>query len=228
MSWQWQLTTPVDSSINVAMYDIDLFNNDANVVTALHNAGRKVTCYMEVGAWENYRPDAANFPASIKGNVMPGYPNERYLDIRSPLLRPLIEARLDLCKSKGFDAIEPDIDDAYGEGASVVGFPLTYQDQITFNTWLAGAAHARGLAIFLKNDVGQAADLAALFDGTLNEQCFQYSECGSLAAFTSRGKPVLQVEYSTPTSQFCTQANSMNFNAMAKHTSLDAYRVACR
>lgn len=228
MSWQWQLTTPVETSVDVAMYDIDVFDNSASVVAGLHAAGRRAICYMEVGAWESYRPDAASFPESLKGNVMPGYPSERYVDIRSPLLRPIIEARLDLCKAKGFDGIEPDIDDAYAEGASVVGFPLTYQDQITFNTWLAGAAHARGLAILLKNDVGQAADLAAVFDGTLNEQCFQYSECGALRAFTDRGKPVLHVEYSLATSAFCPQANAMNFNSLRKRTSLDPYRVPCR
>ena len=122
MSWQWQLTTPVDQSVNVAMYDIDLFLNSASVVTALHNAGRRVICYMEVGAWENYRPDAGSYPASILGSVMADYPSERYVDIRSPLLRPILEARLDQCKTKGFDGIEPDIDDSYTEAT---GFPLT-------------------------------------------------------------------------------------------------------
>jgi len=225
MSWQWQLTTPVDQSVNVAMYDIDLFDNSAAVVSSLHAAGRKVICYMEVGAWENYRPDAASFPASILGSVMGGYPNERYVDIRSPLLRPIIEARLDLCKAKGFDGIEPDIDDSYTENT---GFPLTRQDQITFNTWLAGAAHARGLAIMLKNGPGIATELASVFDMALSEQCFQYSECGGYSAFINLGKPVFNVEYSLATSAFCSQANAMNFNSLRKNTSLNAYRVACR
>ena len=225
MSWQWQLTTPVDQSLNVAMYDIDLFDNSASVVSALHAAGRRVICYMEVGAWENYRPDAAAFPASILGSTMGGYPNERYVDIRSPLLRPIIEARLDMCRAKGFDGIEPDIDDSYTENT---GFPLTRQDQITFNTWLAGAAHARGLKIMLKNGPGIAAALAPVFDMALNEQCFQYTECGGYSAFINLGKPVFQVEYSLATSAFCSEANTLNFNALKKRTSLDAYRVACR
>ncbi len=225
MSWQWQLTTPVDQSLSVAMYDIDLFDNSAAVVSALHAAGRKVICYMEVGAWENYRPDAASFPVSILGSTMGGYPNEKYVDIRSPLLRPIIEARLDMCRSKGFDGIEPDIDDSYTENT---GFPLTRQDQIDYNTWLAGAAHARGLKIMLKNGPGIASALASVFDMALNEQCFQYSECGGYSSFISLGKPVFQVEYSTATSAFCPQANALNFNAMRKNTSLDAYRVACR
>jgi hypothetical protein len=225
MSWQWQLTTPVDQSVNVAMYDIDLFDNGASVVSSLHAAGRKVICYMEVGAWENYRPDAGSFPASILGATMGGYPNEKYVDIRSPLLRPIIEARLDMCKAKGFDGIEPDIDDSYPENT---GFPLTRQDQINYNTWLAGAAHARGLVIMLKNGPGIAASLAPVFDMALNEQCFQYSECGGYSAFINLGKPVFQVEYSLAVSAFCPQANTLNFNAMRKNTSLNAYREACR
>ncbi len=225
MSWQWQLTMPVDQSVDVQMYDIDLFDNSASVVTALHDAGRRVICYMEAGGWENYRPDAADYPASILGNVIGGYPDERYVDIRSPLLRPIIEARLDLCKAKGFDGIEPDIDDSYTEDT---GFPLTYADQITFNTWLAGAAHDRGLAIMLKNGPGLATALAPVFDMALSEQCFQYSECGAYSSFIDLGKPVFVVEYSLATSAFCPQANAMNFNAMRKNTRLDASRTPCR
>src|SRR5262245_31838598 len=40
-TWQWQLTgLPIDQSFDVAMYDIDLFDNDASVVAALHAKGR--------------------------------------------------------------------------------------------------------------------------------------------------------------------------------------------
>jgi len=42
-----------------------------------------VRLYIEVGAAENYRPDYSQFPASALGNVLQGYSNERYLDIRS-------------------------------------------------------------------------------------------------------------------------------------------------
>ena len=38
-SWQWQLQGKIDQSYNVTMYDIDMFDNTASVVTSLHNAG---------------------------------------------------------------------------------------------------------------------------------------------------------------------------------------------
>ena len=62
-TWQWQLTgLPVDQSVDVAVYDIDLFDNDASVVAALHARGRKVICYMDAGSWEDFRPDAGAVP----------------------------------------------------------------------------------------------------------------------------------------------------------------------
>jgi hypothetical protein len=36
------------------------------------------------------------------------------------------------------------------------GFPLTASEQLTYNKWLSRTAHALGLSIALKNDLGQA------------------------------------------------------------------------
>ena len=225
-SWQWQLTgLPVDQSVDVAVYDIDLFDNDASVIAALHARGRRVICYMNAGAWENFRPDSAQFPDALKGKELDGWPGERWLDIRNlAALGPLIAARLDLCKAKGFDAVEPDNVDGYSNDS---GFPLTAQDQLTYNTFLANAAHARGLSVGLKNDLDQVTALQPLFDWALNEQCFQYAECDMLTPFATAGKAVFQAEYKGPTSAFCPQAKAMHFSAMLKHLLLDAFREAC-
>jgi hypothetical protein len=224
--WQWQLTTPVATSVDVPVYDIDLFDNDASVVAALHAEGRRVICYMSVGSWENWRPDASKFPESVKGPTIPDWPDERWLDIRQlNVVGPIIEARFDLCKARGFDAIEPDWIDNY---VQKTGFPISYADQITYNTFLANAAHARGLSIGLKNDLYQVADLLPIFDWALNEQCFEFAECDTLRPFVAAGKAVFQVEYNLDPTQFCPQANAMNFNSMKKNRELDAYRLACR
>ena len=127
-SWQWQLTSPVDQSVDAVMYDIDLFDNETSVVASLHSQGRRVVCYISVGSWENWRPDANQFPASVIGNDYEGWSGEKWLDIRQiDLLAPIMRARLDQCKAKGFDAIEPDNIDGY---TNDTGFPLTYQDQL--------------------------------------------------------------------------------------------------
>ncbi len=224
-SWQWQLTTPVNQSVNVDMYNIDLFDNPASVVASLKEKGRKVVCYMSAGSYENWRPDASKFPASVLG-ASNGWAGEKWLDIRKiELLAPIIRARLDLCKSKGFDAVEFDNVDGY---TNKTGFPLTSEDQLAYNKFLANEAHARGLSAGLKNDLDQVKELVPYFDWALNEQCFQYNECDLLTPFIKAGKAVFVAEYKLNTSQFCSKANSMNFNAIKKNLNLDATRQACR
>jgi len=226
-SWQIQFTgLPVDQSVNAALFDIDLFDNEAGVVAALHARGRKVICYFSAGSWEDWRPDAGLFPESVKGRDLSGWPGEKWLDIRRlDVLGPIMMARIDLCRAKGFDGVDPDNMDGY---ANNTGFPLTYQDQLRYNNFLADAAHARGLAIGLKNDLEQIGDLLPAFDWIINESCFDYQECHLLLPFIQAGKPVFLIEYALARSQFCPQANAMNFNAIKKRRELDAYREACR
>src|SRR2546422_8255512 len=162
-SWQWQLSsTPTDLSIHVQMYDIDAFENPASQVAAIHAAGAIAICYISGGTLENWRPDASSFPSSVAGNAVSGWPGEKWLDIRQiSILGPIMEKRMDVCVTKGFDGIEVDNVDGYTNGS---GFPLTYQDQLNYNKFLANAAHARGLSIGLKNDLGQVKDLLPYFD----------------------------------------------------------------
>ncbi|MFQ5420160.1 MAG: endo alpha-1,4 polygalactosaminidase, partial [Anaerolineae bacterium] len=108
------------------------------------------------------------------------------------------------------------------------GFPLTTNDQIAYNTWLSNQAHARGLSIGLKNDLGQIPDLVNIFDWALNEQCFQFDECADLIPFVQAGKAVFGVEYELDAADFCPQANAMNFDFLQKNLDLDAWRVSCR
>ena len=136
-SWQWQLTGTIDTSFDVDMYDIDLFDSSASLIEQLHNDGRIVICYFSAGSWEDWRPDADNYPPSVKGKALEGWPDEKWLDIRNiDVLGPLIDARLDMAVSKGCDGVEPDNVDAYTNDS---GFPLTANDQLQFNRWLAAA-----------------------------------------------------------------------------------------
>jgi len=228
-SWQWQLTDPPDLSVEAGMFDVDLFDNEAGLVASLHARGSKVVCYISVGSWEDWRPDADQFPASVIGKDYEGWPGEKWLDIRQiNALAPIMRARLDQCAAKGFDAVEPDNIDGY---ANDTGFPLTYQDQLAYNIWLAHEAHARGLSIGLKNDADQVADLLPYFDWAMTEDCFDEGWCGQVAPFVAAGKAVFAAEYTDTgitADQFCPQANAMNMNGILKHRDLDAYRQACR
>lgn len=225
MTWQWQLSGPLDLSVPVQVYDVDLFDTSAQQVAALHARGRKVICYLNAGAYEPRRPDSARFPKAVLGNAMDGWPDERWLDVRRlDLLQPLLGARLDLCRAKGFDGVEPDNVDGYANDS---GFPLSAADQLRFNRWLADAAHARGLAVGLKNDLEQVAALQPVFDFAVNEECMQYDECTMLSAFVRAGKPVLHVEYDLTPGSFCPTARRLGFSSMRKNLDLDVPRTAC-
>ena len=228
-TWQWQLgEPPIDRSFDVDVYDIDLFDNEASTVDALHAQGRKVICYVSVGSWEDWRPDKDQFPDSVIGKKYGGWPGEKWLDIRQiDLLAPIMRARLDACAAKGFDGVEPDNVDGYTNNT---GFPLTYQDQLRYNTWLADQAHARGLSIGLKNDPDQVADLLPHFDWAMTEGCFDQGWCEEMAPFIRSGKPVFAAEYTDTgitLDQFCSQATAMNVSAILKNRELDAWRQDC-
>jgi hypothetical protein len=223
-AWQWQLTTPVDTSVRVPVYDIDGFENSAAVVAKLHKLGRHVICYMNVGAWEDFRPDHRTFPAKVLGRSN-GWAGERWLDIRQwQVLGPIMAKRFDLCRTKGFDAVEPDLVDGY---ASDTGFHITTADQLRYNRAIAKLAHDRGMSVALKSDAAQAAQLVKDFDFTVNEQCAEYQECDLLKPFIASGKAVLHVEYNLPVSRFCAQTRALHFSSMRKHLNLDTWRQSC-
>ncbi len=225
-SWQWQLSGTIDTSFNVQMYDIDLFDAPQSVIDQLHAEGRTVICYFSAGSWEDWRPDAGDFPAAVIGSPLEGWPGEKWLDIRQiETLAPLMRARLDRAVQKGCDGVEPDNVDGY---ANATGFPLTAADQLAYNRFLSAEAHARGLSIGLKNDLDQIGDLLPDFDWALNEECFTYDECALLVPFIQAGKAVFGVEYDLNTTDFCPQANAMNFDFLKKHWELDAWRQSCR
>lgn len=223
-SWQWQLSTPVDTSVDAAVYDIDGADNPATVVRALHARGRRVICYVNVGAAENFRSDFSLFPPSVLGRT-DGWPGERWLDVRRiGVLGPIMARRFDMCRAKGFDAVEADLVDGYTE---TTGFPLTGADQIAYDRLIAALVHARGMSVGLKNDLGQIPALLPYFDFAVNEQCAQYHECRLLLPFVRAGKAVLHVEYALPPERFCAETKALRFSSLRKHRDLGAWRRAC-
>ena len=224
LAWQWQLDGRVDPSVDVPVYDIDGFENTAADVARLHRDGRRVVCYVNVGAWEDFRPDKDAFPESVLGREN-GWAGERWLDVRQlSVLRPVMERRFDMCRDKGFDAVEPDLVEGYG---NETGFPLTAADQLRYNRMIARIAHERGLSVGLKNDLPQIPQLLSDFDFAVNEECAQYGECARLTAFVAAGKAVFHVEYAEPTSSFCPQSRRLKLSSMRKRPDLGVWRRPC-
>jgi hypothetical protein len=227
-AWDYQLasgTIDLTALTEVDVYDIDAFTVKTSTVTTIHTGGKHAICYIDAGSWESYRPDAGRFPAKVLGKVVPGWPDERWLDIRRPdVLRPILGARLDRCAHKGFDGVEFDWIDGYQQHT---GFAITRADQLRFDRWLAMAAHARGLAVGLKNGLGLIPDLLGRYDFAVNEQCFQYHECTRYKPFLDAGKAVFNVEYELAPGSFCARAHELGISAISKHLALGAWRQGC-
>lgn len=226
LSWQWQLSGRIDTSFDVDVYDVDDVETPAATVDELHADGSKVVCYISAGSWEKWRPDADLFPTSVKGRNLDGWPGEKWLNIRQvETLRPIMERRMDVCASKGFDAVEPDNVDGY---ANRSGFPLTSANQLAYNRMFAAEAHERGLAIALKNDTAQVEALVSDFDFTVVEECFAYRECVEYSPFVDAGKAVFATEYNTRSmATKCQTADRLDFSLIFKRYDLDAWRRPC-
>jgi hypothetical protein len=221
--WQWQLQGKIDTSVPASVYEVDGFDTPASTVRRLHRQGRKVICYLDVGIWESYRSDRAQFPRSVIGRKYGGFPDERWLDVAHfhRFERPL-EHRFSMCAHKGFDAVEPD-NVAGWEKENRTGFKIRRQDQLRFNRWVARQVHGRGMAVALKNDGRQAAELAPDFDFAVVEECFQYHECGYFKnTFVREGKAVFEAEYEQEPSQYCKTARAIDFSAIRKSYDLFA------
>jgi len=228
LTWQWQIgDNDIDTTIEADVYDIDLYVDKA-IIDKLHAQGRKVICYMSVGSWEDWRPDKDKFPPEVLGKDYEGWHGEKWLDIRQiDKLAPILLARLDLCKSKGFDAVEPDNMEIY---TNDTGFPLTYEDQLKFALWLADESHKRGLAIGIKNASDQVKDLLEHFDFAIIEDAFYYSWADKMSPFIEAGKPVFAAEYTDlpgDFSAFCEQSKGLKFSTILKKRGLDAWLQTC-
>ena len=240
LRWQYQLqgaanvgicATPASvsvpgsrSCVRPNVYVIDLYaangsTPNAAAVKQIHARHAHAVCYVDAGSWESWRPDAARYPKKLLGKSN-GWPGERWLDIRArALLLPILDARVQKCVKAGFDAVDFDEVEGY---ANATGFPLTGSQQLAFNRALAQMAHTHGLAVGLKNDLGQLQALRPAFDFAVNEQCSQFQECSTYTAWIQGGKPVVEIEYSGSTKASCADAAKHGRDAMHKELALRA------
>ncbi|HEY1656151.1 MAG TPA: endo alpha-1,4 polygalactosaminidase [Candidatus Tumulicola sp.] len=219
----------LDLNVDADAFDLDGFDTRPAVVAALHNANRHAVCYIDVGTWEKWRPDAGKFPASVLGKPDGGWPGERWLDIRQrAVLEPIMRARFQICQRKGFDAVDPENIDGY---QNRTGFPLRANQQLAYDRWVARAVHALGLAVAQKNDPAQVGQLAGNFDFAVVEQCDKYAFCDRFARYASRGALAVDIEYDMPRKEFqertCPKTRGDGETALLKHLRLDAWVIVC-
>jgi hypothetical protein len=225
-SWQVQLTGAIDTSFDVALYDVDLFDAPASTIAALRGAGRRVICYVSVGTDESWRADAASFPAAAVGNALDGYPDERWLDTRDATVRALMSARLGVAAQKGCEGV--DLANVSPDGADT-GLSLTAAVAVDYADWLAGEAHGLGLGAGLGGATTIADAVAGDFEWALAESCVASDSCGAYAAFRSASKVVLGVEFGAAADavRICPTARADGLDALIKDRTFDAFRAPC-
>jgi len=235
-TWQWQLQPnaggEINTSYDVEVYDVDLFDVPASIVDQLHNDGHFVICYFSAGSFEDFREDAGEFVPPELGVTLEGFADERWLDIRSANVQRIMRARLDRAVAKGCDGVEPDNVTGF---TNDTGFDLTAADQLAFNRFIANEAHRRGLSVGLKNDLEQVSDLVDYFDFQVNEQCHEFQECETLQPFIAAGKPVFNAEYrddfvSDPNARAaaCREARDSDLRMLILPVVLDdSFRFSC-
>jgi len=230
-TWNWQLFGDIDTSFEVEMYDVDLFETPQKVINKLQDDGRIVICYFSAGSFEEWRDDADQFPDEVIGEPLPEWEGEYWLDLTSQDVRDIMLDRLDVAVDKGCDGVEPDNVDGF---INDNGFDLTYEDQLDFNTFIAGAAHERGLSVGLKNDLDQIEDLVDDFDWALNEECYFYDECEMYEPFLWADKAVFHVEYVDDKAdgpdladEICGSEAIMDFSTLIKEWDLYAWHISC-
>lgn len=213
---------------NADLIEIDAFSASAELILGLKQDGRRVLCYLNFGAWENWRPDAATFPTDLIGAKYTGWEGEYWLDIRSPeRLATVMRNRIQMARAKGCDGIDPDNLNGY---QNPTGFPLTVADQIRFNRWVAALAHEAGMPIGLKNGEEMVADLLDDFDWATIESCYRDKWCERFVPFVLADKAVFALEYDNPDfwlDELCPKAAELGLSAMMVNLELDGWKETC-
>lgn len=231
-SFDWRLTdVTTQDSFDSEVIDLDAFSTSRETVAHFQAQGKTVIAYVSIGSVENFRSDASEFPSEVIGNVYEGFEDENWLDIRNiTALSPILKARFDMIRDKGFNGIEPDNMNGYQNNT---GFDLTEADAITFSRWLINEAHSRGLSIGQKNAEELISELADEFDWMLTEDAFADDWYQQVTPYINLGKAVFVTEYTDRMTEaefnanVCPTSQNLQFTAILKERDLTAFTRSC-
>jgi hypothetical protein len=225
-TWQIQLSGSLDTSVDVRVFTLDL-DTPPPVLDALRDAGRIVFCYFSAGTMEPFRDDASDFPESSLGARLPDYPDERWVDVRDPAVRSIMQDRIARAAEVGCDGVHPS---GLAGFSAENGIDFERADQLAYDRWLSGVAHEQGLSIGLvETDVELSEELVADFDWSVVWSCLD-TDCEAAAPFVALGKAAFLVEYGdeSRTAEVCPKARALGLSAIIKRNAdLDAFRAGC-
>lgn len=222
LKWQLQLQGDIRIISGVDVYAADYTASQASI-NAAKNTGAKLKCYISAGSAENWRSDFYDFPVYTIGNEYQNWPGEWWLDTSNiDAIAPIMRARMDVCREKGFDIIDADNVNGYENNT---GFNLSRGDSVNYIRWLANESHTRGMAFSLKNSESLIDDVIDAVDMLQTESCFVYGNCENAAKMIAADKPVFAVEYQeniseSEFSQACSLAANYGFSMIYRNLSL--------
>jgi hypothetical protein len=226
LSWQVQLSGSFDGSFDVELYYVDLDNLTSTERASMAHQNRQLACYLSAGSFEPWRGDAAAFPTEVLGNTLAGYPNERWLDIRSSAVARLMLARLDQFKSNGCSSVVVANVTTSGEDS---GFAISSMEQNDYLFWLSEQLHLRGIGAALATADDRLRAMEPYFDWAFAQSCWVDTQCSDYAPFVSATKAVLAVEFgdASTSSTLCQGVAGSGVNLLVKPQDLGASRIAC-
>eukprot|EP00121_Abeoforma_whisleri_P000244 Awhi_evm1s220 len=181
--------------------DVDLFDAHENEIRDYQKDGKKVICYVNVGASESWREDYKDNKHDFKkafGKKVDGWKREYWFDIvhKLPEVKAIMSKRFELAKKKGCDGIEADNVDCYANDCVHHSSKHKKKEaQLDYDKWQAKKAHSLGMAIGLKNSLDLIDELVDHYDFAVNEQCVEYGECKHLKPFKEQNKAIFGTEY---------------------------------
>ncbi|KAF2873126.1 glycoside hydrolase superfamily [Massariosphaeria phaeospora] len=191
--------------------DIDLFDlsQPTNRIAELAKT-KKVICYFSAGSREDWRPGAAQFRPSDYGRNMI-WKGENWVDVKSPRVREIMKARIELAAKSGCHAVDPDNVDGYS----------AYADYVNY---LASVAKQNNLAIGLKNALAIIPAVLPNIQFAINEQCHEFGECTEYAQVSKANLAVFNVEYEL---KDCSHPTGVVLSSVFKPLDLDTVGGQC-
>ncbi|KAJ3330520.1 hypothetical protein HDU93_000340, partial [Gonapodya sp. JEL0774] len=135
---------------------------------------------MSVGTRENWRSDAAQWPAAAYGKSVDGWAGETWVKPANwKLLQPIMTARFTMLKQKGFHGYEGDNIALLDQG----GVDNLRSENVAYAIWLADTARSMSLLSVFKNAPDLITDVVGHYDAVIAEEAYRYSEVSSYTPF---------------------------------------------
>jgi hypothetical protein len=225
--WFARLDGAVDIGEDAEVFYLDADQQPAEDLRALHAQGRRYFCYLSAGTLESFRADAQLFPAAAVGEVVPKFPNERWLDLRDRQVRELMARRLEGLAAAGCDGVALA---SLGDDEAERGFPLRLADIADYARFLAEASHDAGMSVGITGSADLVLEVSSSVDFGLAVACVQGSECREYAVLSAAQKPVLYVELGEEAAapSLCKSAQALGFDAIVSDPGFSGRCVVCR